>query len=158
MNASLSTIDIKLATLIYSGLDKLKINTYDYYTGIFMTGGRKLTNELLMGSRKAAAFLHPEEYCCAACKRNSLNRYKRSRIYKTDKRRRVTDKVAIAESLQIVTKYVEPEVIHEVLDSFIESNLICGCEVTILENGEKYVCRCNTEECVGKNDFYRHTL
>ena len=67
MNALLSTIDIKLATLIQSGIDKLVLDTYDYYDGIFMTGGRKLTQELLIGSRKAAAVLHPEDYCCPAC-------------------------------------------------------------------------------------------
>ena len=141
MNALLSTIDIKLATLIRAGLYSLHLtaSTSQWYRD---------EDPTVIGSRKVAAILHPEEYCCAACKQNSTNRYKRARIYKKGKVVRTTDKFALADAVNFESVTIEEDVVEwEPMTAFVEANLICGCEVTILEDGTEYINQCESRRC-----------
>ena len=146
MNAQKSTaIDFKLATLIFAGLYELSIdaafNTYARLeAGVTAIGSSKATltaGKTVMGCNWNLRELHGYN-----------NRYNNARIYKTGKLVRKTDKYALADAVNFESVEIEPEVVeYEPLDSFIEANLICGCEVTILENGEQFIARCDEERC-----------
>lgn len=138
MNAFLSTIDAKLADLIAN---------FDTVTFI---GSSKavLTNRNLIGDCWNLRELHGYK-----------NRFNNARIYKKGKLVRTTDKYNLADEINFDTVVIEDEPLeYEQLDAFIQTNLSCGCEVTILDNGEKYVCRCNTEECICKDHFYGYHI
>ena len=146
MNALLSTIDIKLATLLYSGIKTLSA---DYEDGVFWTGARKL-NALLIGSAKATLIDGNIMGSCWNLRElhGYKNRYNNARIYKKGKIVRTTDKYALADAVNFESVTIEEDVVEwEPMTSFLEANLVCGCEVTVLEDGTEYVTRCTSKAC-----------
>lgn len=71
-----------------------------------------------------------------------------ARVYKQGRKHFTPASTIIADSINTTTVLLDEDyAAYEVQGAFLLSNLICGCEVTILEDGEQLLTLCSEERC-----------